>query len=51
MADRKAHGLEATNQEYVRYDQVRKPQQYHLNAVRTGSRDRDIRLDTVSFSY
>jgi len=29
--DKKTHGVEATNQEYRRYDQVRKPQQYHLS--------------------
>jgi len=30
VADRKARGVEATNQEYGRYEQVRKTQQYHL---------------------
>ncbi len=29
--DKKTHGVEATNQEYSRYDQVQKPQQYHLS--------------------
>jgi isopenicillin N synthase-like dioxygenase len=30
VADRKTHGVEATNQEYVGYDQVHKRQEYHL---------------------
>jgi isopenicillin N synthase-like dioxygenase len=30
VADRKGLGVEATNQDYVRYDQVGKKQQYHL---------------------
>jgi len=29
--DKKTHGVEATNQEYRRYDQVEKPWQYHLS--------------------
>jgi isopenicillin N synthase-like dioxygenase len=29
--DKKTHGVEATNQEYTRYDQVRKEQQYRLS--------------------
>jgi isopenicillin N synthase-like dioxygenase len=30
VTDRKAQGIEATNQAYARYDQVVKPQEYHL---------------------
>ncbi|MGO8970836.1 MAG: 2-oxoglutarate and iron-dependent oxygenase domain-containing protein [Myxococcaceae bacterium] len=30
MSDRKAQGIEATNQEFRRYDQVEKKQEYHL---------------------
>src|ERR671925_376405 len=30
MADRKSEGIEATNQAFVRYDQVNKKQEYHL---------------------
>ncbi|HET9317730.1 MAG TPA: 2-oxoglutarate and iron-dependent oxygenase domain-containing protein [Vicinamibacteria bacterium] len=30
MADRKAQGVDLTNREYARYDQVRKAQEYHL---------------------
>jgi isopenicillin N synthase-like dioxygenase len=30
VTDRKAHGVEATNQEFVRYDQVKKTHEYHL---------------------
>ena len=30
MDDKKRHGAEATSREFARYDQVRKPQSYHL---------------------
>src|SRR5205823_14949329 len=30
MADRKSEGIEATNQAFIRYDQVDKKQEYHL---------------------
>src|SRR5712672_2586726 len=30
MADRKTQGIEATNQAFIRYDQVDKKQEYHL---------------------
>jgi isopenicillin N synthase-like dioxygenase len=47
MADRKAHGLEATNQEYIRYDQVHKPQQYHLSEHAAAEAfDEDYRIRT-----
>ena len=36
MADRKAEGVEATNQAYIRYDQVHKDQQYHLAEAHHG---------------
>jgi isopenicillin N synthase-like dioxygenase len=30
LTDRKAQGVDATNRDYIRYDQVHKPQAYHL---------------------
>lgn len=36
MDDRKAQGLDATNQDFIRYDQVHKPQEYHLAEGRHG---------------
>jgi isopenicillin N synthase-like dioxygenase len=34
MDDRKSHGIDATNQAFVRYDQVNKKQEYHLAEAR-----------------
>ncbi|MGZ6133916.1 MAG: 2OG-Fe(II) oxygenase family protein [Myxococcaceae bacterium] len=36
MSDRKAQGIEATNQEFRRYDQVEKKQEYHLAEAQHG---------------
>ncbi len=36
MSDRKAQGIEATNQEFRRYDQVEKRQEYHLAEAQHG---------------
>jgi isopenicillin N synthase-like dioxygenase len=45
--DRKAQGLEATNQAFIRYDQVQKPQEYHLAEGRHGEAfDEDYRIKT-----
>ena len=47
MADRKAEGVEATNQAYIRYDQVHKAQEYHLAEARHGEAfDDDYRIRT-----
>ena len=47
MADRKAEGVEATNQAYIRYDQVTKAQEYHLAEARHGEAfDEDYRIRT-----
>lgn len=47
MADRKAEGVEATNQAYARYDQVHKSQEYHLAEARHGEAfDEDYRVRT-----
>jgi isopenicillin N synthase-like dioxygenase len=47
--DKKAHGVEAINQEYARYDQVRKEQRYHLSdATDSGDAyDEEYRIRTV----
>src|SRR5262249_25950091 len=49
MDDKKTHGVEATNQEYARYDQVRKEQQYHLSdATDSGDAyDEEYQIRTV----
>ncbi|HEV8202213.1 MAG TPA: 2-oxoglutarate and iron-dependent oxygenase domain-containing protein [Candidatus Polarisedimenticolia bacterium] len=49
MDDKKTHGVEATNQEYARYDQVRKDQRYHLSdAADSGDAyDDEYRIRTV----
>ena len=36
MGDRKVRGIQATNQEFIGYYQVRKPQQYHLAEANHG---------------
>ena len=47
VADRKALGVEATNQDYGRYDQVNKAQQYHLaEAFHEEAFDEDYRIRT-----
>src|SRR5262245_1849824 len=47
VADRKAEGVEATNQAYIRYDQVHKAQEYHLAEARHGEAfDEDYRIRT-----
>ena len=47
MADRKAEGVDATNQAYARYDQVRKVQEYHLAEASHGEAfDEDYRVRT-----
>jgi isopenicillin N synthase-like dioxygenase len=47
VADRKAEGVDATNQAYIRYDQVRKPQEYHLAEAGHGEAfDEDYRVRT-----
>ena len=45
--DRKAHGVSALNQEYVRYDQVEKRQSYHLaEGDHQEAFDEDYRIQT-----
>jgi isopenicillin N synthase-like dioxygenase len=45
--DRKAQGLEATNQAFIRYDQVQKPQEYHLAEGEHGEAfDEEYRVKT-----
>lgn len=47
MEDRKSQGVEATNQAYTRYDQVRKDQEYHLAEAHHGEAfDEDYRIRT-----
>jgi isopenicillin N synthase-like dioxygenase len=47
VADRKAQGIEATNQAYSRYDQVVKKQEYHLaEAHHAEAFDEDYRIRT-----
>jgi isopenicillin N synthase-like dioxygenase len=47
VTDRKALGVEATNQTYIRYDQVEKKQQYHLAEGRHGEAfDEEYRIRT-----
>ena len=47
MADRKSQGVDATNQDYTRYDQVRKRQEYHLAEAQHGEAfDEDYRIRT-----
>jgi isopenicillin N synthase-like dioxygenase len=48
MADRKALGIDATNQAYVRYDQVEKRQEYHLaEAHHAEAFDEEYRVKTL----
>lgn len=45
--DKKKKGIDATSQEFVRYDQVRKPQDYHLSEHREEDLfDEDYRIRT-----
>ncbi len=47
MADRKAEGVDATNQAFIRYDQVAKKQEYHLaEAGHHEAFDEDYRIRT-----
>lgn len=47
MADRKVEGIDATNQAYAGYDQVRKPQEYHLAEARHHEQfDEEYRIRT-----
>ena len=46
MDEKKQHGLEATNREYARYDQVRKQQLYHLAEHEQEAFDDDFRVRT-----
>lgn len=47
MADRKHDGIQATNQEFLRYEQVEKPQQYHLAEADHGEAfDEEYRIRT-----
>ena len=47
MGDRKAQGIEATNQEFRRYDQVEKRQEYHLAEAHHGEAfDEETRIRT-----
>jgi isopenicillin N synthase-like dioxygenase len=47
VADRKAQGVDLTNREYARYDQVRKAQEYHLAEARHGEEfDEEYRVRT-----
>jgi isopenicillin N synthase-like dioxygenase len=47
VTDRKAQGIEATNQAYTRYDQVEKKQEYHLAEGRHDEAfDEDTRIRT-----
>jgi isopenicillin N synthase-like dioxygenase len=47
VADRKAEGVDATNQAYVRYDQVSKTQEYHLAEAHHGEAfDEEYRIRT-----
>jgi isopenicillin N synthase-like dioxygenase len=47
VTDRKALGVESTNQAYIRYDQVEKKQEYHLAEGRHGEAfDEDYRIRT-----
>jgi len=49
--DRKAHGVSALNQEYVRFDQVEKRQSYHLaEADHQETFDEDYRIKTCDFA-
>lgn len=51
MADRKTQGVEATNQAYTRYDQVQKPQEYHLAEAHHGEAfDEDYRIRTCDIA-
>ena len=51
VADRKTEGVDATNQAYIRYDQVRKPQEYHLAEAHHGeSFDEDYRVRTCDIA-
>ena len=49
MDDKKTHGVEATNREYTRYDQVRKEQQYRLSDAGDSpdAYDEEYRIRTV----
>ena len=47
MSDRKAQGIEATNQAFIRYDQVDKRQEYHLaEASHAEAFDEETRIRT-----
>ncbi len=47
MSDRKAQGIEATNQAFRQYDQVEKRQEYHLAEAQHGEAfDEDTRIPT-----
>jgi len=47
VGDRKAQGVEATNQAFIRYDQVQKAQEYHLAEGHHGEAfDEDYRVKT-----
>lgn len=48
MADRRARGVEATNRDYIRYEQVEKAQTYHLaEATHVESFDDGYRIRTL----
>ncbi|HKQ59876.1 MAG TPA: 2-oxoglutarate and iron-dependent oxygenase domain-containing protein [Candidatus Polarisedimenticolaceae bacterium] len=48
--DRKQHGIEATNREFARYDQVDKPQQYRLAETAGGEEfDEDYPIRSCDF--
>src|ERR1700750_3244913 len=47
MTDRKTQGIEATNQAFIRYDQVDKKQEYHLAEGKHGEAfDEQTRIQT-----
>jgi len=46
MEDKKHHGIEATNREYARYDQVHKKQLYHLAEQGREEFDEEFRIRT-----
>ena len=52
MSDRKAQGIEATNQAFRRYDQVEKRQEYHLAEARHGEAfDEETRIPTCDLGH
>lgn len=50
MTDKKDHGVDAVNLEYLRYDQVKRPHEYHLAEGTRDQFDDDFEIKTCDLS-